>query len=122
MPGTLPRMPSPLIISRRRLVAMSSGKVLPMNREISPTSRGSDLEQRSCKVRVGELAGAGGTATAEAAMAPGSKGSGGEGAGAAAIGGGSGTGDGAGTAVGCAVADGSAATCAGQPSCKVRRR
>ena len=107
MPGTMPRMPSPLIISRRRLVAMSSGKVLPMNMEISPTSRGSDLEQRSCKVRVGELAGAGGTATAEAAMAPGSKGSGGEGAGAAAIavGGGSGTGDGAGTAVGCAVAD-----------------
>jgi len=99
-------MPCPLIISRRRLVAMSSGKVLPMNMEISPASRGSDLEQRSCKVRVGELAAAGGTVTAEAATAPGNKGSGGDGAGVAAIAlrGGSGTGNGGGTAVGCAVA------------------
>lgn len=124
MPGTMPRMPRPLIISRRRLVAMSSGKVLPMNMEISPTSRGSDREQRSCKVRLGELAAAGSTVIAEAATAPASRGSGGDGAGVAAIvvGGGSGAGDGGGVTVGCAVTVCPADTCDLQPSCKVRRR
>jgi hypothetical protein len=48
-------MSCPLINSRRVLVAMSSGKVLPTNMEISPTNRGTCIEQRSCKVRPGEL-------------------------------------------------------------------
>ena len=34
---------------------MSSGKVLPTNMEISPTNRGACIEQRSCKVRLGEV-------------------------------------------------------------------
>jgi hypothetical protein len=50
----MPRMSCPLITSRRVLETMSSGKVLPTNMEISPTNRGSGLEQRSCKVRLAE--------------------------------------------------------------------
>ena len=49
----MPRMSCPLTSSRRVLVAMSSGKVLPTNMEISPTNRGICIEQRSCKVRLG---------------------------------------------------------------------
>ena len=51
----MPRMSCPLISNRRVLVAMSSGKVLPTNMEISPTNRGICIEQRSCKVRLGEF-------------------------------------------------------------------
>jgi hypothetical protein len=47
----MPRMSCPLISSRRVLVAMSSGKVLPRNMEISPTNRGVCIVQSSCKVR-----------------------------------------------------------------------
>jgi len=124
MPGTMPKMSCPLINSRRRLVAISSGKVLPMNMEIMPTSRGTGMEQRSCKVRLGELAAADGTETVASATTPGSAGSGGEGGrveGAAASGSGVAM-DGWGTTPGCAVAGWPAATFAGQASCKVRRR
>jgi hypothetical protein len=41
----------PLITRRRVLEAMSSGKVLRTSMEISPTNRGTCIEQRSCKVR-----------------------------------------------------------------------
>ena len=54
--GTMHRLSCPLITNRLVLVAMSSGKVLPKNMDISPTNRGTCIAQRSCNVRSGGLA------------------------------------------------------------------
>jgi hypothetical protein len=120
----MPRMSCALNMIRRKLVAISSGKVLPVNMEISPTSTSSGREQRSCKVRLGEAVTALDAETTEGARTPASTGSGGDGACVVVtgVGGDGGAGDAGGAAVGCAAADCPAATCVGQPSCKVRRR
>ena len=62
-------MSCPLITSRWVVVAMSSGKVLPVNMEISPTNRGTCMAQRSCKVRPG-LGGARAAGTGVGAALP----------------------------------------------------
>ena len=119
----MPRMPCPLINRHRALVAMSSGKVLPMNMEISPTNMGIGIEQRSCKVRLGEAAAVGNAGTTEGTLTAGSSGI----AGGATTTGRASTKAGGGTAWGGFRTGGSAAdscataTCVGQSSCKVRR-